>query len=25
MRTDAEMEFVVELRTGKHTGGPRFG
>ena len=25
MRTDTEMEFVVDLRTGKHTGGPRFG
>ena len=25
MRTDTEMEFVVDLRTGKHTGGPQFG
>lgn len=24
MRTDREMEFVVDLRTGEHTGGPRF-
>jgi hypothetical protein len=24
MRTDTEMEFVVDLRTGKHTGGPAF-
>jgi hypothetical protein len=24
MRTDTEMEFVVDLETGKHTGGPLF-
>jgi hypothetical protein len=24
MRSDTEMEFVVELATGKHTGGPSF-
>lgn len=24
MRTDTEMEFVVDLTTGEHTGGPRF-
>ena len=24
MRTDAEMEFVVDLATGMHTGGPKF-
>jgi hypothetical protein len=24
MRTDTEVEFVVDLATGKHTGGPRF-
>ena len=24
MRTDAEMEFVVDLATGTHTGGPKF-
>jgi hypothetical protein len=24
MRTDTEMEFVVDLRTGRHTGGPLF-
>ena len=24
MRTDKEMEFVVDLATGKHTGGPTF-
>ena len=24
MRTDTEMEFVVDLATGKHTGGPKF-
>ena len=24
MQTDTEMEFVVDLATGKHTGGPKF-
>ena len=24
MRTDTEMEFIVDLATGKHTGGPKF-
>ena len=24
MRTDREIEFVVDLATGRHTGGPRF-
>ena len=24
MRTDRELEFVVDLGTGRHTGGPRF-
>lgn len=24
MRTDTEMEFVVDLATGKHAGGPKF-
>jgi hypothetical protein len=24
MRTDTEMEFVVDLETGRHTGGPKF-
>jgi hypothetical protein len=24
MRTDMEMEFVVDLATGKHAGGPKF-
>ncbi len=24
VRSDAEIEFVIDLRTGKHTGGPQF-
>ena len=24
MRTDAEVEFVVDLATGRHNGGPKF-
>ena len=24
MQTDTEMEFVIDLATGKHTGGPKF-
>ena len=25
MRSDTEMEFTLDLRTGEHSGGPRFG
>ncbi len=25
LQTDAEIEFAVDLATGKHTGGPKFG
>lgn len=24
LRSDTEMEFVIDLRTGEHTGGPKF-